>query len=73
MRGKTPTLHCDGDGGDCGTWDVDLYACDASSTSGLVDGKWVTTKITAAERAPGWICSDEGDYCSAECKAGATP
>lgn len=55
MRGKTPTLHCDGDEGDCGTWDVDYWAADVSSVNGV--------RITDAARAPGWRTTDAGDFC----------
>ena len=56
MRGRTPTLHCDGEGGDCGNWDVDNY----TATVSAIDGVPVTRK----HRAPGWVSNDDDhDYC----------
>jgi hypothetical protein len=55
MRSHTPTLHCDADDGDCGTWDVDYWATDASSVNGV--------RITAESRSPGWLTTDEADLC----------
>ena len=55
MRGQTPTLHCDADDGNCGTWDVDYFDALASSVGGV--------KITRRHRAPGWVSTDDTDHC----------
>lgn len=55
MRSTTPTLHCDGEDGGCGTWDVDYYACAVSSVNGV--------RITKTTRAPEWRSTESGDFC----------
>lgn len=60
MRARTPTIHCDGDDGDCGAWDMDHYETCASSVGGI--------SITQDRRAPGWVNSDDGDYCPEHAK-----
>lgn len=55
MRGKTPTIHCDGEDGFCGNWDVDYYEATASSVGDV--------RITQEVRAPGWISTDDDDFC----------
>lgn len=56
MRGRTPTLHCDGDEGMCGDWDVDDYAQTVDSVNGI--------RITQSHRALGWFSTDmDEDYC----------
>jgi hypothetical protein len=55
MRSTTPTIHCDGDDGECGRWDVDWYEATASTVSGV--------RITATTRAPGWTSTDDSDLC----------
>lgn len=56
MRGRTPTLHCDGEDGDCGAWDVDYYTATVSTINGV--------PVTQEHRAPGWFSTrDDYDYC----------
>lgn len=55
VRGHTPTIHCDGDDGFCGTWDVDHYESGASAVGDV--------RITDTERAPGWRSTDLTDLC----------
>lgn len=55
MRGRTPTIHCDGDDGLCGAWDVDNYEATVSTLDGV--------QITAERRAPGWVSTDFEDFC----------
>lgn len=65
MRGTTPTLHCDAEDGDCGSWDVDYYAATVSKVNDVV--------ITDTERAPGWVSDRMNDYCSEHATAGGQP
>lgn len=55
-RGRTPTLHCDGEDGDCGAWEVDYWGADVSSVNGI--------RVTRDNRAPGWVSTDSGDWCA---------
>jgi hypothetical protein len=55
MRASEALLHCDGEDGFCGAWDLDYYAQTASSVGGV--------KITLTERAPGWTSVGDSDYC----------
>lgn len=56
MRGRTPTIHCDAEDGSCGAWDVDYYTAAVDSVDGV--------KVTRERRAPGWLSTDEDDFCS---------
>lgn len=56
MRGTTPTLHCDGDDGFCGAWDVDYYAATVSAIDGV--------PVTEEHRAPGWVSTNLDDFCA---------
>lgn len=53
-RSSMPTLHCDYDGL-CDEWSIDYYEITAYSVGG--------TRITKAERAPGWVSGRSSDYC----------
>lgn len=56
MRASEALIFCDGDDGDCGAWELDYYAQNASAVNG--------TPITLTERAPGWTTTaDDADYC----------
>ena len=56
MKGTAPTLHCDGDDGNCADWEVDYYSTDVSSINGI--------RPTLTERAPGWVSTEaDEDYC----------
>lgn len=55
MRGRRPALLCDGDDGECGAWDVDYWTETASMVNGI--------RITSTRRAPGWVSTDDGDWC----------
>lgn len=55
MRGRTPTLHCDAEDGDCEMWDVDYYEATVSAIDGV--------PITAKNRAPGWVSTQLDDFC----------
>ena len=55
MRSTTPTIHCDAEDGDCGSWDMDYYAIDCSAVDGV--------RITLTTRAPGWTSTDDSDHC----------
>jgi hypothetical protein len=55
VRGRTPTIHCDGDDGNCGAWDVDYYEATANSVNGI--------SITSEHRAPGWVSTNLWDFC----------
>jgi len=61
MRSTTPTLHCDGEDGFCGTMSIDYYETGASVADGV--------RLTATTRAPGWTSTDDTDLCP-ECSAG---
>lgn len=61
MRDRTPTIHCDAEDGDCGTWDVDYYETGASSVDGI--------RVSSEQRSPGWTNSDDGDLCPEHAKA----
>lgn len=65
MRGRTPTLHCDADYGECGAWDVDYYEANTSTVNGV--------RITATTRAPGWVSTKLEDFCPEHNPPGATP
>lgn len=55
MQSRTPTIHCDAEDGECGTWEVDYYAACVSAVNDI--------PITLSRRAPGWLCDDEQDLC----------
>ena len=63
-RSETPTLHCDGDDGWCGNWDVDDYENGASSVNDV--------RVTKDQRAPGWRCTDDEDLCPEHAAEGET-
>jgi hypothetical protein len=55
MQSHTPTVHCDGDEGSCGSWDVDYFEATASTVGGV--------RITSERRAPGWLTVRDEDFC----------
>jgi len=55
MKQMTPTLHCDGNYGFCTEWELDYYALNVTAVA--------RTVITSTERAPGWLSTDNGDWC----------
>lgn len=65
MRGRSSTLHCDGENGFCGTWDLDYYEATVSSVNDI--------PVTTTERAPGWTSTPDGDDFCPECKPIASP
>ncbi len=65
MRATTPTLHCDAAEGMCGAWDVDYYAVTASAVSGV--------RITAEQRAPGWVSVADCDFCPRHSREAGDP
>lgn len=55
MRARVPTLHCDGDDGECYAWDLDYYETGASSVDGV--------QLSQGQRTPGWVSTPTSDLC----------
>lgn len=58
-RYYVPMIQCDGSDGWCGLQAADFYEQGASSADGV--------RITSTQRHPGWISTEDEDFCP-ECR-----